>query len=142
MAESGSLQYRLGAFAIALASVAPLAVGSALAPDGRGHGTHQQLGLPACQWAANLNTPCPTCGMTTAFSTAGTGNVLDAFAVQPMGALLAILLAATFWGCLHAAVTGARAGGMFNGLLSTRGLWIAGGLTAAAWLYKIATWTG
>jgi hypothetical protein len=31
-------------------------------------GTHQQLGLPECNFKAMVGVPCPSCGMTTSFS--------------------------------------------------------------------------
>lgn len=36
-----------------------------MTPDPRGYGTHQQLGLPPCEFQAWLGLPCPSCGGTT-----------------------------------------------------------------------------
>jgi hypothetical protein len=44
--------------------------------------------------------------MTTSFSHFVRGNLLAAFYVQPMGAVLAMLTAAAFWVSLYIAVTG------------------------------------
>ena len=29
-------------------------------PDARGHGTHEQLGMPRCSWPVLYGRPCPT----------------------------------------------------------------------------------
>ena len=39
---------RLAVLLLALGLLAPLGVAAMLRPDGRGFGTHQQLGLPPC----------------------------------------------------------------------------------------------
>lgn len=70
-----------------------LIVAAMLKPDPAGVGTHAQLGLPACQWLVMTDRPCPTCGMTTAFSHAAHGEMAAAFATQPAGAVLAIATA-------------------------------------------------
>lgn len=119
---------------------APLVIGASLSPDGRGHGTHEQLGLTPCLWAARLDAPCPTCGMTTAVSSASTGDLGGAFATQPLGALIAVGAAAGLWGCLHAAIGGSRVQGLFAGVTTARAMWVVGALAAAAWVYKIAVW--
>lgn len=59
-----------------------------LAPDPRGVGTHEQLGLPACGLVASFGYPCPSCGFTTTFALAAHGRPLDALANQPFGLLL------------------------------------------------------
>lgn len=59
-----------------------------LTPDPRGHGTHEQLGMAACGWAAQ-GTPCPTCRVTTAATHLVQLHLLDAIRTQPFGAALA-----------------------------------------------------
>jgi len=132
--------HRLGALAMGSVLAGPLLIGASLSPDGRGHGTHEQLGLTPCLWAARLDTPCPTCGMTTAVTSASTGDLGAAFATQPLGATIAIGAAAGVWGCLHAAVGGSRVQGLFAGLTTARAMWILGFLALAAWIYKIVVW--
>ena len=58
-------------------ALAPLVIAAALSPSNAGHGTHRQLGLPACGWQTNMGLPCPTCGMTTSFLTRGPRSVCD-----------------------------------------------------------------
>lgn len=58
-------------------------------PDARGHGTHEQLGLPPCGWPLVYGKPCPTCGVTTAASHLVHLQPLRALGTQPFGAFLA-----------------------------------------------------
>lgn len=135
-------QNRVLAGGVAIGSLAVLVLAAWLKPASAGFGTHEQLGMFPCTWAAVLDKPCPTCGMTTAFSHAANGDLLASFTSQPFGSLLAVIAASAFWGGLHVAVTGSQLGRMYNVLLRNRSLWIAGGLLLAAWVYKLATWPG
>ncbi len=135
-----SLNRRFAGLVIALIAVAPLVVGMMLHPSADGHGTHTQLGMPACGWVAAFDRPCPTCGMTTAFSDAARGWFAAALAAQPMGALLAVVAAAVFWGGLHVGLTGCRLDRLVRAVMAPRTLWIAAGLAAGAWGYKLLTW--
>ena len=72
------------------AGVALLMVASQLHPDQRGVGTHEQLGLPPCGLIQFVGIPCPTCGMTTAYSLAVRGRLIAGLATQPFGLLLAL----------------------------------------------------
>src|SRR5204863_3314928 len=80
-----SLRRRLGGLLVALGAAGVLGVALWLNPAPDGHGTHTQLGLPPCAWAVALNRPCPTCGMTTAFSFGVRGRLAEAFQAQPFG---------------------------------------------------------
>jgi hypothetical protein len=62
-----------------------------VAPDPRGHGTHERLGMLPCSWPAGLGMPCPTCGVTTAACLFFRGAPVAAFLTQPFGAALAAL---------------------------------------------------
>ena len=88
-----------------LACAALMLVSARLTPATAGHGTHTQLGLPPCAWAATMNRPCPTCGMTTAFAYATHGRLADAFVAQPFGLLMALGTGAALWTGLHVALT-------------------------------------
>lgn len=115
--ESG--MRRLAAAVIFLLCFAWLVLGTQLSPDPHGVGTHQQLGLASqCSFEAEYGFACPTCGMTTAFSLATQGRVLEAAVVQPAGALLALVVAIA--ACLAAAVaiTGCRLTWLSEPLLS------------------------
>src|SRR5688500_10522680 len=69
------------------------ALGTLLTPAPEGHGTHTQLGLPACSFMELTALPCPGCGVTTAAALAARGELARAFVVQPFGAALALGMA-------------------------------------------------
>ncbi len=62
-----------------------------IVPSQQGFGSHQQIGIPQCQWIKESNTPCPTCGMTTAYSLTVRGRIVSAFLTQPAGCIFAIV---------------------------------------------------
>jgi len=125
---------------LALAALAVLITAAWLTPAHEGHGTHEELGLPACMWAARFDQPCMTCGMTTSFAYAANGNILGSLRAQPMGMLLAIGTSVGFWIALYVGLTGSRIGIMAGRALTTRVLVIITALALAAWVYKIITW--
>jgi hypothetical protein len=71
----------------------PLAVAAFLQPDRRGHGTHQQLGLPPCSCEVMFGVPCPSCGSTTAFAHTVRGQLPQAVQANAGGTLLVALFA-------------------------------------------------
>ena len=77
-----------------------------LTPDGRGHGTHQQLGLPPCTFYVLFGRPCPACGMTTAWAWLVRGEVIEACRTNAGGTLLAVLAIAGIPWLLGSAVRG------------------------------------
>ncbi len=81
---------RLAALVTLAVSSAILMVAWRLSPDPTGLGTHTQLGLAPCSLVRMTGYPCPTCGMTTAFSYTVRGQVVQAFLAQPTGLVLAI----------------------------------------------------
>ncbi len=131
---------RLIATFTALACLTLLIVSAWLSPSGDGHGTHTQLGMPPCAWAMWLDSPCATCGMTTAFAHAADGDLAGSFVTQPMGMMLAVVVAAVFWGGVYQASTGSRVDAAFARLLRGRAIAGAGALVLASWVYKIITW--
>lgn len=127
---------------VATGCLGVLAVAAWMNPSARGHGTHTQIGLPPCSWAIWFDKPCPTCGMTTAFSHAGEARWLSAVLTQPAGAALAIATATAFWLALHVALTGSRLGAMTGWLVRPRTMTLLGAGLIGAWVYKIVTWSG
>lgn len=93
-----------------------------LTPNARGYGTHEQLGLPPCSFMSWCGRPCPTCGMTTAWSHSVRGEWSRALDCNVAGTLLA----AGSW--LTAAWLAAGA---------ARGRWLAR-LDSRAWLVAAA----
>lgn len=83
-----------------------------------------------------------TCGMTTAFTHAADGNLLESLVTQPMGMLLSVGAAAGFWIAVFVAATGSRLGERLLGLVNVRMLISIAVLAGAAWMYKLITWNG
>jgi len=52
--------------------------------------THTQLGLPPCTFKVLVHKPCPSCGMTTAFSLLAHGDLANSLAANWVGTLLAL----------------------------------------------------
>ena len=77
-----------------LAGAALLITARSLEPAAEGIGTHMQLGMDACGYLERNGKPCPTCGMTTSFAHFADLEVIDAFRVQPLGAILFVATAA------------------------------------------------
>jgi hypothetical protein len=138
--DRADIARRAAALAVAGGCLAILVVAFLLSPSGEGHGTHTQIGLPSCGWVVAFDTPCPTCGMTTAYTHAVRADFLTAATTQPMGTLLAVLTAAGVVGGVHASATGCRLGRFVDTILSARTLWIALALAGGAWIYKLLTW--
>lgn len=98
--------------------------------------------LPECGWITIFDLPCPTCGMTTAFSHAANGNLPASFLTQPLGALLALATAIAFLSGMFVAFTGSRIGSMFGRLWTYRTGWIIAGLVVVSWGYKVLSYKG
>ena len=88
------------------AALAVLSAAAWLTPDPSGHGTHRQLGLPPCSMMLMAGYPCPTCGMTTAFSHTVRGELLSAFSAHPGGLGFALATVATGAVALGVLLTG------------------------------------
>ena len=133
-----NVQTRMAWFGIAVACVAVSGVARHLDPDGRGMGTHQQLGMPPCSFVLATGLPCPTCGMTTSFSLLMHGHPWSAMKAQPTGLILCLATIAMLVYSLYVVFTGwtvpvnwDRVGGVRVAL--GIGLLILGG-----WGFKIA----
>lgn len=85
-----SEHWTLLAFSIA-GLLAMLGFAFYLEPDGRGYGTHEQLGLRPCFPQEYWNFPCPGCGVTTAVTHAAHLQWWTALRTQPFGLLLAVV---------------------------------------------------
>lgn len=127
---------RFRAMAVFAACTAVLGVASALKPDPRGFGTHQQLGLPPCISEEYLGIPCPLCGMTTSFTLMADARPVDAFHAQPAGAFFFVATVLIAAGAASTAITG-HMPGFLHPLLKSR---ILTGVTIvvmlSAWAFK------
>lgn len=64
----------------------------------RSHGTHRQLGLPACTLKTLTGVGCPSCGMTTTFSLLMHGDPFAAWRTNWAGCVIAgLTLLGTAW---------------------------------------------
>lgn len=97
---------RLIALLLAIVCITILGVGQQLSPSHDGIGTHTELGLGACEFLARTHLPCPSCGMTTSVTLFAHGNLLASLWVQPMGMVIAAILAIAFWPLMYVALTG------------------------------------
>lgn len=83
-----------------------LAAAAAIEPDARGYGTHTQLGLPPCGFLLLTGSPCPGCGLTTAFAHGIRGHWWLAVNANPLGLALFLAVCA----CIPLGVTAALRG--------------------------------
>ena len=137
-----SMQQRLLWGLAGSAGLCLLLLAAFLRPSDGGLGTHQQLGLPPCGWIVAADMPCPSCGMTTAFSHAADGNLLGSFRAQPMGAFLALLTAVGVVIALWTAIWGSRIAPFLMSLLNAKIGWAVLGFALLAWIWKIVDHKG
>jgi len=131
-----TLPERLVWAVLLVACSAVLVTATRLQPDGRGVGTHEQLGLPPCGFVAAFDAPCPSCGFTTTFTLAAHGRPVDAIVNQPFGflvflatvAAVPLALASVFKGVSLLEVVERWPLGRV--ILATFALWIV------SWIYK------
>ena len=103
-----------------------LVIAVTLEPDLSGRGTHRRLGLPPCSFLQAFGSPCPSCGMTTAWAHVVRGQWLMAVEANVGGALLAMSALGFVPWCLAAAVRGRYAVVRFDDR------WVVG--LATAWI--------
>ncbi len=94
---------------LALALIAVFAVAGWLNPynaDGspRSLATHEQLGLPPCNFYRITGLPCPACGMTTSFALLMHGDLRNSLRANAVGTLLAGFCLMLIPWCLASAV--------------------------------------
>ena len=125
----------VGAF---LGLVLLLVLACFVAPDPRGYGTHEKLGLPPCAMMKWFGVPCPGCGVTTSVTLATHARFLDAARTQPFGLVVALAIPlAAIW----AVVGHLRGRDLYRDLNAVRPgpwLWWIGGALALSWFYKLA----
>jgi len=133
---------RIQSLLVGIGALIILSIAAWLSPSADGLGTHKQLGLPQCGWIVAADLPCPTCGMTTAFSYTVRGNFLSAFKTQPFGMFLALCVAITGILGFTIALTGRPKTAFWYRWMTTKSLFIIAGLATFAWVYKILAHRG
>lgn len=111
-----------------------LVAAAVIEPDARGYGTHTQLGLPPCGFLLLTGSPCPGCGLTTAFAHGVRGEWVLAATANPIGLVLFIIVCL----CIPLGVTAALRGWSIDAVIQRFSLnrW---GLALAA--CAVALWT-
>lgn len=104
------LSERLLWWGMVAGSIGVLAAAALIEPDSRGYGTHQQLGLPPCGFLLLTGSPCPGCGLTTAFAHGIRGQWSMAASANPLGLALFLVVCA----CIPLGVTAALRGWSFD----------------------------
>lgn len=121
------------------AFVGTFLLGVLVDPDPRGYGTHEALGLAPCLFVELWDLPCPGCGVTTAVTHAGRGELVASFLTQPFGCALAVgaMVMGVWAPWVH--LRGGDLGFELQKLLVGRGArwgtWL-GVLVIGAWVYK------
>ena len=128
-----ALRYRFVCGFFGAVFLVPLIIAAFLNPAPEGLGTHKQLGKPACGFYVRSGYPCPTCGMTTAFAHTVRGQLYQAFAVQPAGALAALLCAVGAVGGIYIAATGRRIDHYLVRINWILGIFIVAVVVLASW---------
>lgn len=131
------LRGRVLAFGFAGVCLTVLLVGAWIRPDGRGVGTHEQLGMPPCGFIRLFGLPCPTCGFTTSFSLFAHGRLIASFLNQPAGFVCALVSALVFWGGMYVGVTGVAVHRFFERWFTAKHVFMGGLGLLLAWAYKI-----
>lgn len=130
----------LGAAAASLLALAVL--GTLLTPAPEGHGTHTQLGLPACGFMELTALPCPGCGVTTAAALAARGELARAFVTQPFGAALALGMALFPLWALAQSLRDRDLGGRAPAWVNRFTVGAVALLALGAWMYRLLVASG
>jgi len=131
------LEERLLAGVLCGACAGLLALAAWLTPDPSGVGTHTQLGVPPCNMMVYWGVPCPTCGMTTAFSYTVRGRWLAALHTQPAGWLAAVGTVVLGVANVVTVVTGRKWRVNWYRVRPGRTALLIGAIVLLAWAYRI-----
>jgi hypothetical protein len=128
---------RLTFLAFSIGCAVVLAVAASVEPAAEGYGTHQALGLPPCPLMTFATTPCPVCGITTAFAHAVRGDLSSALAAQPFGLLVFAMTVLGVVGGLALAVRPTVGSSLWPVLSSRLFVGSMAALWGLSWVYKI-----
>lgn len=121
-----------------LALIAVIVLGTWVEPDPRGHGTHEQFGMPPCRMLQWTGFPCPGCGVTTSVALAAHGQFAASFWNQPFGLVLALFVPIAAISVVFQHARGRDLGAVVRAL---RLKWWAigfGAIALGAWAWKTA----
>ena len=89
-----------------------------------------------------MDLPCPTCGMTTAWSHAVRGQIHLAFIAQPLGLILAVAALSLAIGGLITAITGYSFQSLLYKYSPTKIIIVVASMSILSWLFKILVHKG
>lgn len=137
-ASRASFLQRVVWLSVALGSSAALVIAATLDPSAAGYGTHTQLGLPPCGFLLLTGSPCPGCGLTTAFAHAIRGNWGLAISANPLGLALFLVVCC----CVPLGVLAAARGWSFDSIVErfALGRWALAmaGSAVVLWVVRFA----
>lgn len=139
---AGTRSRRCTALIVAAAAAGLLGLALWMQPSAEGVGTHRQLGLPRCGWIVAADMPCPTCGMTTAWSHAVRGDLPAAFMAQPFGLLTFLGAVCTLLVAIGIAASGRPLHERWARLVTARMFLVLAALAGAAWVFKVVVHRG
>jgi len=134
----GPISQRLIWLGIVAGAIAVLAVALAIEPDVRGYGTHTQLGLPPCGFLLLTGSPCPGCGLTTAFAHGIRGQWSLAASANPLGLALFFVVSACIPLGLAAALRSWSIGEVIDRFGLNRWALAVAGCAIVVWVVRFA----
>ncbi|MEY4773788.1 MAG: hypothetical protein RIT40_823 [Planctomycetota bacterium] len=123
----------LGAFAV------EVWLGLRATPDGRGFGTHEQLGLPPCRAMDWFGVPCPGCGVTTSVTHAVQLDLASSFDTQPFGLLVALAIPLMAAWALWTALRGGDCSLLLARWTSLPLVTLVAAAAAFGWIWKLGS---
>jgi hypothetical protein len=123
---------------VAVGSVAVLVVAAILEPSPSGYGTHTQLGLPPCGFLLLTGSPCPGCGLTTAFAHGVRGDWALAVGANPLGLALFLVVCCCVPLGLLAALRGWSLDSVVQRFSLSRWALAIAGCAAVLWVARFA----
>ena len=139
--KAGAWSSRVAWSALSLLGAVVLIAARLLPPSASGLGTHLALGLPPCSFLVWSGLPCPTCGLTTAFSYAARFELAHSLRAHPLGLPLFTLVLLLVAYALRALVRGTAVGHAVERLQADRAAqWLVLGLLVC-WVARVVALT-
>ena len=116
-----------------------LTAAAMIEPDARGYGTHTQLGLPPCGFLLLTGSPCPGCGLTTAFAHGIRGHWSLAASANPLGLALFLVVCACIPLGAAAALRGWSLDAVIDRFALNRWALALAGCAVVVWVVRFAS---